>query len=187
LSTIHPTALHYYRTQVIRGKALPNTRLHRLTSLILLPPIPVTIHNNHHLATQPFASPTMPPSLEPFPLFIDMAPADAANYFSSSSISRSLRSLSPSPKSRSKAMNNKNRPRVSISRKVENYIKLRYFQYEVTLGLYMLEPVEKCVLNTIVVLVLGSLVVAVGWGLWGVLVGTGVVSGVGESVKGICW
>ena len=95
--------------------------------------------------------------LEPFPMFIDAAPAESANYFASSKMSTSLQMLSPLPVSR--------RPRISVSAKVSNYLHLRYYQYEVTFGLYMLTPSEKLVLNTIILAIFSFLFYALCWGL----------------------
>jgi len=40
-------------------------------------------------------------------------------------------------------------PRILLLAKVSNHLSLRYYQYEVTFGLYMLTQTEKVVLNTI--------------------------------------
>lgn len=106
-------------------------------------------------------------ALEPFPLFIDSAPHDAANYFSNiSSNMSSLQMLATSPTPYI------SRRRVSVTAKISNQLRLRYYQYEVTFGLYMLNPGEKMLLNTIILSVLGGLLYAFCWGVQPFLVNT---------------
>lgn len=106
------------------------------------------------------------PGLEPFPLFIDAAPPGAANYFSDiSSKMSSLQTLHQTSTSRIR------RPRISMPEKLSNELRLRYFQYEVTFGLYMMTPLEKLVLNTVVVLLALALTCALYWGLHPLLLG----------------
>jgi hypothetical protein len=98
------------------------------------------------------------PSLEPFPLFIDDAPPNSANYFSSPMAMAALQILasSSSPHFR--------KPRVSVSAKVSNYLRLRYYQYEVTFGVYVMTPGEKLVFNSIICVALTALLYALFWG-----------------------
>jgi Small subunit of serine palmitoyltransferase-like len=106
----------------------------------------------------------MSSALEAFPLFIDTAPPEAAHYFSD--MESSLHMLSPSYKSRTR------RPRISIPTKVSNYVRLRYYQYEVTFGLYMLTGIEKTVLHTIIFTFMSALLYALYWGFEPFLVRT---------------
>lgn len=48
--------------------------------------------------------------------------------------------------------------------KVSNYIRLRYYQYEVTFGVYVMTPNEKLIFNSIVLIVLAALFYALFWG-----------------------
>jgi Small subunit of serine palmitoyltransferase-like len=96
------------------------------------------------------------PGLEPFPLFIDSAPPDAENYFSNMASFQAISAMAlPLPR----------RSRVSIPTKLSNHFFLRYYQYEVTFGLYMLTSTEKKVLNTIVVAIFGAMLYALYIGL----------------------
>lgn len=70
-----------------------------------------------------------------------------------------MQALSPSPAPRMR------KPRVSVPTKLSNYIRVRYYQYEVTFGLYMLTPSEKVVLNTIILTILSAILYALYWGL----------------------
>lgn len=54
--------------------------------------------------------------------------------------------------------------RTSVPAKVSNYLRLRYYQYEVTFGLYVMTPTEKLVFNTMVLAALAFLVYALFWG-----------------------
>jgi hypothetical protein len=95
-------------------------------------------------------------TLEPFPLFIDSAPADAANYFSNISSKMSSLHMLSSPPARI------SRPRID---KLSKELQLRYYQYEVTFGLYMLNTREKLVLNSIVLVLLSAIIYAFCWGV----------------------
>jgi len=96
-------------------------------------------------------------ALEPFPLFIDSAPPESANYFSSKMGSLHLLThTSPSQL---------HKPGISMPTKLTNYLRLRYYQYEVTFGLYVMTSAEKLVLNTIVLAIFGALLYALYWGL----------------------
>lgn len=106
-------------------------------------------------------------ALEPFPLFIDSAPHDAANYFSNiSSNMSSLHMLASSPAPYI------SRRRISVTEKLSNLLRLRYYQYEVTFGLYMLTPGEKMLLNTIILSVFSALLYAFCWGVQPFLINT---------------
>ena len=98
-------------------------------------------------------------ALEPFPLFIDSAPPNSANYFSSPMAMAAIQLLASSSSS------HLHKPRVSMPAKVSNYLRLRYYQYEVTFGLYMMTPGEKLVFNTIILSALAALLYALSWGL----------------------
>ena len=97
--------------------------------------------------------------LEPFPMFIDAAPPKSAEYFATSRMTDSLRSLSPLRGAK------RVKPRTSTLTKLSNYVHLRYYQYEVTFALYMLTPREKIVFNTILLVILSALLYALYWGL----------------------
>jgi len=98
------------------------------------------------------------PSLEPFPLFIDSAPPNSANYFSSPMAMAAIQILSTSSSSYSR------KPRISMPSKLSSYLRLRYYQYEVTFGLYMLTPTEKLVFNAVVLGVFAAFSYALFWG-----------------------
>lgn len=57
------------------------------------------------------------------------------------------------------------KPRIIIPTKLSNYVRLRYYQYEVTFGVYMMTPIEKMVFNSIILFVLMALLYAMSWGL----------------------
>lgn len=48
--------------------------------------------------------------------------------------------------------------------KLSNYLRLRYYQYEVTFGLYVMTPGEKAVLNSIILGIMAALLYALFWG-----------------------
>ncbi|RMZ82424.1 hypothetical protein DV737_g2134, partial [Chaetothyriales sp. CBS 132003] len=98
-------------------------------------------------------------ALEPFPLFIDYAPSEAASYFASSQMSSSLQMLSPSAVSKCSSA------RISVSSKLTTHLRLRYYQYEITFGLYIMTPMEKLVLNSIILAVFSAIIYALCWGL----------------------
>ena len=52
----------------------------------------------------------------------------------------------------------------SLSRRISNTLRLRYYQYEVTFGLYMMDAAEKLVLNVLFLVILAVLA-------WGVCIG----------------
>jgi hypothetical protein len=111
------------------------------------------------------------PELEPFPLFVDLAPPNSANYFSSPMAMAAIQLLATATgNSKSQSTLPKGRPRVSVSAKVSNYLRLRYYQYEVTFGLYMLTAKEKWLFNTILAIILGAVICAAVWGLQGFVV-----------------
>ncbi|KAJ9602775.1 hypothetical protein H2200_012555 [Cladophialophora chaetospira] len=102
-------------------------------------------------------------SVEPFPLFIDSAPPNSANYFSSPMAMAAIQLLATSSSSSSREPLFR-KPRVSMPIKVSNYLRLRYYQYEVTFGLYMLTPREKIIFNLIIFTVFSALLFALFWG-----------------------
>jgi hypothetical protein len=103
-------------------------------------------------------------SLEPFPLFIDSAPPNSANYFSSPMAMAAIQLLASSsdPYSHDPCLR---KSRVSVPAKVSNYFRLRYYQYEVTFGLYVMTPAEKLVFNSIILFALCALLYALFYGL----------------------
>lgn len=122
--------------------------------------------------------------LEPFPLFVDSKGPSASSYYYSSKMS--LVSLFNSDSSASRL-----RSRISIPDKATNYIRLKYYQYEVTFGLYVMEPMEKLVVNTIVFTILSLLLYGIIFGLKPLLIRTicrtiWCLSGSYEGVEDIC-
>lgn len=82
-------------------------------------------------------------SLEPFPLFIDSSPLPSPKILMNMN---GFQLYTPPARSR--------RPRISIPAKLSNYLQVRYYQYEVTFGLYMMTRTEKIILNTILFTIL---------------------------------
>ncbi|KIY01206.1 uncharacterized protein Z520_02758 [Fonsecaea multimorphosa CBS 102226] len=103
-------------------------------------------------------------SLEPFPLFIDSAPPNSANYFSSPMAMAAIQLLATSSSSSSSHHDSFRKPLVSMPSKLSNYLRLRYYQYEVTFGLYVMTPGEKLVLNSVVLVAFAALSYALFWG-----------------------
>ncbi|EXJ94351.1 hypothetical protein A1O1_02745 [Capronia coronata CBS 617.96] len=101
-----------------------------------------------------------PSSLEPFPRFIDSAPPNSANYFSSPMAMAAVQLLASSSSSHL----GPKKPWISVPAKVSNYLRLRYYQYEVTFGVYVMTPTEKLVFNTIVLTIFTALFYALFWG-----------------------
>ena len=99
------------------------------------------------------------PSLEPFPLFIDAAPPNSENYFSSPMAMAAIQLLASS------STPHKGKPRTLSLAKVSNHLRLRYHQYEVTFGLYMMTPAEKCIFNLIVLSAFTALLYALFFGI----------------------
>lgn len=97
-----------------------------------------------------------PTVLEPFPAFIDSKPTMSSFLRSKMSY---LQLMSPS--STVSQLTGK----ISMPSKVTNYVRLRYYQYEVTFGLYVMTPNEKLVLNTILLGIIAALTWAVVFGL----------------------
>lgn len=56
------------------------------------------------------------------------------------------------------------KPRVSVPAKLSNYLRLRYYQYEVTFGLYIMTAGEKLLFNTVIVTAFVALLYALFWG-----------------------
>jgi hypothetical protein len=94
------------------------------------------------------------PSLEPFPLFIDSSPLPSPKILMNMN---GFQLYTPPAQSR--------RPRISIPAKLSNYLQVRYYQYEVTFGLYMMTPTEKIILNTILFTILAGILYAFYIGL----------------------
>ncbi|EXJ74922.1 uncharacterized protein A1O5_01618 [Cladophialophora psammophila CBS 110553] len=101
-------------------------------------------------------------SLEPFPLFIDSAPPNSANYFSSPMAMAAIQLLaaSSSPSSHDSSLR---KPLISMPGKLSNYLRLRYYQYEVTFGLYVMTPTEKLVFNSVILIAFTGLLYALFW------------------------
>lgn len=83
------------------------------------------------------------------------------------------------------------RSRIGVPDKVTNYFRLKYYQYEVTFGLYVMTPMEKLVLNTIVGTIIALLLYGILFGLQPFLVRTvcrmiWYISGSYEGVEDIC-
>jgi len=85
-------------------------------------------------------------TLEPFPLFIDSTPPEYANYFSNISSKMESLNILSSDSSAPRMF----KRRISMPSKLSKELQMRYYQYEVTFGLYMLTGIEKMVLNMIV-------------------------------------
>jgi len=122
--------------------------------------------------------------LEPFPLFVDSAGPSQPNYFSSKMSALSLLSSGSSTSSTL-------RSRISIPTKISHYVRLRYYQYEVTFGLYMMTPVEKYVLNTIIFGIMALLSYGLFLGLQPFLVRIicrliWYITGTNEGVEQVC-
>lgn len=95
--------------------------------------------------------------LEPFPLFVDSKGPSNPYYFSSDmTIFHMLNAKSPSPSSSLS---------IRLPSSVTNYLRLKYYQYEVTYGLYVMTFEEKVIINTIVVCVLSALMYGLFFGL----------------------
>jgi len=94
------------------------------------------------------------PSLEPFPLFIDSPPLPSPKILMNMN---GFQLYTPPAQSR--------RPRISIPAKLSNYLQVRYYQYEVTFGLYVMTPTEKIILNTILFTILAGILYAFYIGL----------------------
>lgn len=108
-----------------------------------------------------------PHSLEPFPLFIDSAPPNSANYFSSPIAMAAVQLVAAASTTSSSDLTYANilKPRIVIPTKLSNYVRLRYYQYEVTFGLYMMTTREKMVFNTIILSIFAAVLYAMSWGL----------------------
>jgi hypothetical protein len=95
-------------------------------------------------------------SLEPFPLFID----SDSSPLPSPKIRLDMNGFQLyTPPARSR------RPRISMPAKLSNYLQVRYYQYEVTFGLYMMTSTEKAILNTILFIILTGILYGLYIGL----------------------
>lgn len=93
-------------------------------------------------------------------MFMNVSPNDSADYFSNiSSTMSTLNTLAKSSKPRFTL------PRLSMPDKLSNELRLRYYQYEVTFGLYMLNSNEKLLLNAIVLTLFSLISFGLFWGL----------------------
>ena len=93
-------------------------------------------------------------SLEPFPMFIDSSPLPSPKIVLNMN---GFQLYNPPAHS--------NRPRISMPAKLSNYLQVRYYQYEVTFGLYMMTPAEKYILNTILFTILAGILYGLFIGL----------------------
>lgn len=93
--------------------------------------------------------------IEPFPVFTNSSPLPSPNIVLNTNGFQFLRST----------RDQQRKPRVSISQKMTNYLLLRYYQYEVTFGLYMMTRTEKFVLNTILALIFSAIICGLFFGL----------------------
>jgi len=89
------------------------------------------------------------------------------------------------------AIHTTRRRHLSLTTRLIDYLRLRYYQYEVTFGLYMMTPVEKVILNTIFLIILGGLMYGLWFGLKGFLVNllcrsVYYITGSVESAMGLC-
>lgn len=101
--------------------------------------------------------------VEPFPLFVDSTGPSNSYYFSSNmTIFHMLNTKSPSSPL---AVN------MSIPPKISNYFRLKYYQYEVTFGLYMMSYEEKVIINTLVITILAALLFGIFFGLQPLIIG----------------
>ena len=96
--------------------------------------------------------------LEPFPLFIDSAPPDTASFLSRMRVTDLY-----IPSSHDSQLPQKSG--VAVTTRLSKNIRLRYYQYEVTLGLYMLTPTERIVLNMTVLGLFAAVTYGLIWGL----------------------
>lgn len=124
--------------------------------------------------------------LEPFPTFVDSHGPFSPSLFASSQ-ANPLNFLTVAKASAASDL----RSRIVIPSKVSNYFRLRYYQYEVTFGLYVMTPIEKLVLNTIVLTVFTALFCGALFGLQPLLVRSlcrlaWYVTGTLEGIEHIC-
>ena len=101
--------------------------------------------------------------VEPFPLFVDSNGPSNPHYFSSKATIFSL--LNSKPPSTSSLLF---QPRLPAA--ASNYLRLRYYQYEVTFGLYMLTYREKCIFNMILFSICAALMYGICFSLQPLLV-----------------
>lgn len=131
-------------------------------------------------------------SLEPFPLFVDSNGPFSPSHLSASKVNpfNLLSSKSPSvfdyvPDVLDYV------PSVQLPSKITNEFRLRYYQYEVTFGLYVMTPMEKLILNTIVFTISAAMLYGVCFGLQPLLIRSlcrlaWYVYGTLEGVENVC-
>lgn len=100
---------------------------------------------------------------EPFPVFVDSKGPSSSSYYFSPKMS--LASLF-----NSESLASRLRSRISVPEKLNNYLRLKYYQYEVTFGLYVMDPVEKFIVNTVVCTIMALLWGGIVFGLQPLLV-----------------
>lgn len=125
--------------------------------------------------------------LEPFPHFVDSKRPPMPRMLSSQ-ITHTLNLLNHKPSS---SLSSKVRAHLTLFEGVANYFHLKYYQYEVTFGLYMLTLREKCVLNSIIICIFAALLCAVCFGLQPVLIRSlcrlaWYINGSHEGIEDIC-
>ena len=95
---------------------------------------------------------------EPFPHFVDSNGPWNSNYFSSNmTLFHLLNTKKPSSP--------RFEFRLTIPAKISDYLRLKYYQYEVTYGLYVMTFEEKLIVNTFVFCVLTTIFYGVFFGL----------------------
>lgn len=95
-------------------------------------------------------------TLEPFPLFVDSVDPTRPNFLSKMS---ALHVLSPSGASSLR------KSQANATTQFTNYLSLRYYQYECTFGLYVMQPIEKVIINTVVIGIFAAIFYAMYFGL----------------------
>lgn len=125
--------------------------------------------------------------LEPFPRFVDMKRPSTPRMLSSQ-MTHTLNLLSQKPSS---SVTSKLRAQIRVPSAIASYFSLRYYQYEVTFGLYVMTPAEKLVLNSLVVCTLAALFYGVCFGLQPVLIRSlcrlaWYVTGTHDGIEDIC-
>jgi hypothetical protein len=93
--------------------------------------------------------------LEPFPLFSDST-TPIPNLISKMDAIQLLTSSAPVQWRKSHDF---------FPERLTNYLRLKYYQYEVTFGLYVMTPVEKLIVNTVILGILVTLSSVVYFGL----------------------
>lgn len=122
--------------------------------------------------------------LEPFPRFVDSKGPSSSSYYYSSKMSLVSLFNADTPASRL-------RSHISVPQKATDYFRLKYYQYEVTFGLYVMTPTEKLIINTFVCTIMALLLYGILFSLQPLLVRTicrmiWCISGSYDGVEDIC-